>query len=70
MAPQAIQPRLDDIVYEIAATTKPIPLKGGVESLGNIAPTIGGDCKEAHMQTKQLALFQCKSSNNYPYTTI
>lgn len=48
MVPQAIQSRLDDLVYETAATTNPIPLKDGVGSLGNIAPTICDDCKEFH----------------------
>ena len=70
MIPQAIQPRLDDIVYEMAAIAKLIPLKGGIESLSNINPAIGDDCKEVHMQIEQIALLQCKSSNSYPYRTI
>ena len=58
MVPQASQPHLHNIVYKMAATTQPITLKGGVERLGSIAPTIDDDCKEVHMQTKQLALLQ------------
>ena len=54
----------------MAATIKPIPLKGGVESLGNIASAIGDDCKEVHMQIEQIALLQCKSINIYPYTPM
>ena len=70
MTPPAINPRLDDIMYEIAAIAKPIPLKGGVETLGNVSPTIGDNWKEVHMEAKQPALLQCKSSNSFPYTII
>ena len=70
MVPQAIQPHLDDIVYEMAAIVKPIPLKGVVESLGNIAPAVGDNCKEVHVETKQLALLRCRLSNTCPNTIM
>ena len=61
---------VDDIVYKMSATTKPILLKGVAEILANVTPTIGDDCREVHTQAKQYVLLQCKSSNNYLYTTI
>ena len=54
----------------MAATMKPILLKGGVKSLGNIVHAIGDSCKEVNMQIEQMAFLQCKSSNDYLYTTI
>ena len=65
MVPQVIQPRLHDIVYEMAPTAKPIPLKRGVESLGDIAPTVGDDCREVHIQLESFTLLLCKPSNDY-----
>ena len=50
MVLQAIQPRLYDIAYEIASTAKSIPLKDGVESRGNVAPTIGDNSREVHIR--------------------
>ena len=70
MVLQALQPRIHQIVYEMASTTKPIPLKGGVESLGDVAPTIGDNSKEVHMQFEQTALFHGKPSNDCKYTTM
>lgn len=58
MVRQGIQPRLGEIVYGRAATTKSMPSKGGAESLGNIAPAISDDCGEIHMQIKQMASLQ------------
>ena len=40
MVIQALQPRVHHIVYEMASKAKPIPLKGGVESLGDVAPQL------------------------------
>ena len=70
MVLQALQPRVHHIVYEMASTARPIPLKGGVESLGDVAPAIGDNSREVHMQFEQTALFHSKSSNDYKYTTI
>ena len=52
----------------MAAIAMPILLKIVFESLGNVAPTSGHDCKEVHMQTEQMALLQCISSNDYSHT--
>ena len=49
---------------------KPTPLKGGVESLGDVAPTISDNSREVHMQLKQMALLHGKPSNDCTYTTI
>ena len=46
----AIDSHLHDIMYEMVAIAKPIPLKGGVERLSNIGPTIGDKCWGVHMQ--------------------
>ena len=46
------------------------PLKGDVESLGDVAPTIGDNNKEVHMQFEQMALLHGKPSNDCTYTTI
>ena len=70
MVREALQPRVHHIVYEMASTAKPIPLKGGVENLGHIAPAISGNSKEVHMQFEQTALFYGKPSNDYKYTTM
>ena len=40
----------------MASTVEPIPFKGGVESLGDIATTIGDNSREVHMQLEQMAL--------------
>ena len=45
MVLQAIRSLLHDIVYEMASTAEPIPLEGGVQGLGDVAPpsvTIAG----------------------------
>ena len=52
MVLQGIQPRLNDIVYDMAATKKPFPLKGDVESFGNHAPVVDDDCREVHIQNQ------------------
>ena len=70
MVLQALQPRVHHIVYEMASTAKPIPLKGGVESLGNVSPAIGDNSREVHMQFEQTALFHGEPSNDYKYTTM
>ena len=70
MVLQGLQPRVNHIVYEMASAAKPIPLKGGVESLGDVGPTIGDNSREVHMQIEQMALFHGKHSNDYMYTTI
>ena len=70
MVLQALQPRIHHIVYEMASTAKPIPLKGGVESLGDVAPAIGDNSREVHMQFEQTALFHGKPSNDCKYTTM
>ena len=70
MVLQALQPRVHHIVYEMASTAKPILLKGGVESLGNVAPTIGDNNREVHMQFEQTALFHGKPSNDCKCTTM
>ena len=54
----------------MASAAKPIPLEGGVESLGDVAPTIGDNSKEVHMQLEQTALFHGKPSNDCKYTTM
>ena len=69
MVLQGLQPRVHHIVYEMASTAKPIPLKGGVESLGDVAPTIGDNSREVHMQIEQTALFHGKPGNDCKYTT-
>ena len=70
MVLQALQPRVHHIVYEMASTAKPIPLKGGFESLGDVAPAIGDNNKEVHLQFGQTALLHGKSSNDCKYTTM
>ena len=70
MVLQAFQPRVHHIVYEMASTAKPIPLKGNVESLGDVAPTIGDNGREVHMQFEQTALFHGKPSTDCKYTTM
>ena len=70
MVLQAIQPSLHDIVYEMESTTKPIPLKGGIESLGNVGPAIGDNSREVHMQIEQMALLCGTLRNDYMYTTL
>ena len=70
MVLQALQPRVHHIVYEMASIAKPIPLKGGVEILGDVTPAIGDNSKEVHMQFEQMALFHSKPSNNCKYTTM
>ena len=67
MVLQAIQPRLHNIVYEMASTTKPTPLKGGVESLHDVAPAISDNSREVHMQLEKTALLHNKPSNNCAY---
>ena len=69
MVLQALQPCVHHIVYEMASTAKPIPLKGGVESLGDVAPAIGDNSREVHMQFEQTTLFHGKPSNDCKYTT-
>ena len=64
MVLQAVQSRVYHIVYEMAYTAKPIPFKGGVESLGDVAPAIGDNSREVHMQFEQTALFYGKPSND------
>ena len=49
---------------------KAIPLKGGVESLGDIATAISDNSREVHMQFEQTALFHSKPSNDCKYTTM
>ena len=70
MVLQALQPRVHHTVYEIASIERPIPLKGGVESLGDIAPAIGDNSREVHMQFEQTTLFHSKPSNGCKYTTM
>ena len=70
MVLQVLQPCVHNIVYEMASTAKPIPLKGCVESLGAIAPTITDISREIHMQFEQTALFYSKPSNDYKYATM
>ena len=70
MVLQALQPRIHHIVYEMASTAKPIPLKGGVGSLGDVAPAIGDNSREVHMQFEQMALLHGKPSNDCKYTTM
>ena len=69
MVLQGLQPHVHHIVYEMASATKPIPLKGGVESLGDVAPTIVDNSREVHMQFEQTAFFHSKTSNDCKYTT-
>ena len=70
MVLQAIQSWLHEIVYEMASTVEPIPLQGAVESLGDVATTIGDNNREVHMQLEETALFHGKPSNDYKYTTM
>ena len=70
MVLQAIQPRLHSIVNEMAFTANPIPLKGGVEGLGDVvAPAISDNSGEVHVQLEQTVLLHGKPSNDYTYTT-
>ena len=69
MVLQAIQSCLHDIVYEMASTMEPIPFKDGVESLGDVATTIGDNRREVHMPLEQTALLHGKPSNDCTYTT-
>ena len=69
MVLQAVKPCLHNIVYEMASIAELIPLKGGVEGLGNVGPTIGDNSKEVHMPLEQTALLHGKPSNDYTYTT-
>ena len=69
MVLQAIQPCLHDIVYEMASTEEPIPLKGAVEGLGDVDPTIGDNSRDVHMQLEETALPRSKPSNDRTYTT-
>ena len=64
MVLQGIQSCLHDIVYEMASTVEPIPFQGVVESLGNVATTIGDNSREVHMQLEQTALLHSKPSND------
>ena len=64
-----IQSYLHDIVYDMASTAEPIPFKGVVESLGDVATAIGDNSKEVHMQLEQTALLHGKPSNDCTYTT-
>ena len=68
MVLQAVKTYLHDIVYEMASTAEPIPLKGGVEGLGGVAPTIGDNSMEVHKKLEQMALLHSKPSNDYTYT--
>ena len=54
----------------MASSAKPIPLKGGVESLDDVALAIGDNSREVHMQFEQMALLHGKPSNDCTYTTI
>ena len=69
MVLQAIQSWPHNIVYEMASTAEPIPFKGAVESLGDIATAIGDNSREVHLQLEQMALLHGKPSNNCTYTT-
>ena len=69
MVLQAIQPCLHDIVYEMASTVEPIPFKGTVESLGDVAIAISDNSREVHMQLEQTALLHGKPRNDCTYTT-
>lgn len=62
--PHEIQPRLHDIVHQIAATGKNILLQGG-----NMALAVGDDYREVHIQNKQLELVQRTLSNGYAQNT-
>ena len=64
MVLQAIQSCLHDIVYGMASTVEPIPFKGGVESLGDVATAIGDNSREVHLQLEQMALLHSKPSND------
>ena len=68
MVLQPIQPHLHDIVYKMASIARPIPLKGGVESLGDIGPTIGDNSREVQIELEQTALLHSKHSNDGVYT--
>ena len=48
---------------------EPIPLKGAVESLCDVATAIGDNSREVHMQLEQTALLHGKPSNDCTYTT-
>ena len=65
MVLQPTQSCLHDIVYEKASIVEPIPFKGGVESLGDVATAIGDNSREVHMQLEQTALLHNKPSNDY-----
>ena len=69
MVLQALQPCVHHIVYEMASTAKPIPLKGGVESLHDVAPIISDNSREVHMQFEQTTSYG-KPSNDCKYTTM
>ena len=69
MVLQAIQPHLHDVMYKMASTTEPIPLKSNVEGLGDVAPTIGDNSKGVHMQLEQTVLLYGKPSNDCTHTT-
>ena len=62
MVLEAIQPHLDDIVYEMASTAEPIPLKGVVEGFCDVAPAISNNSKEVHNDYGTVC-------NDYAYTT-
>ena len=66
---QAIQSCLHNIVYEMASTVEPIPFQGTVESLGDVATTIGDNSREVHMQLEQTVVLRSKPSNDCTYTT-
>ena len=53
----------------MASVAKPIPLKGFVESLGDVASAMGDNSMEVHMQFEQMALLDGKPSNDCIYTT-
>ena len=53
----------------MAFIVEPIPLKGGVEGLGDFALAIGDNSREVHMQLEQMALLHNKPSNGCTYTT-
>ena len=67
---QDIQPCLQYVVYYMASIAKPIPLKAGVESLGNVAPTIGDNSRAVHIHIEQMELLHSKPSNDCTYTTL
>ena len=69
MVLQGIQPRLHDIVYEMASTVERIPLRG-VEGLRDVVPPISDNSREVHMQIEQMALLHGQPSNDCTYTKI